>query len=152
MKRVITKLSKAGFNETSAEVLFNSDNARAFGVFEAQSCKFKLDWESDLIIPEVYDLGNEFYTIGIDQNFAIVDVGKCAVKLSVKLGYFYVETIVVDETIFVITELAIIKISKVSLQILKIEALPDIYQECLSYKNGILQIKCFGDIFLKFQA
>jgi len=75
MKVWIEKVTEADFYKMDIPVLFNDKmTSRCFGVITNGNQSFGLSWQSDLILPELVGVDSDIYTVGIDQDFCIVNL------------------------------------------------------------------------------
>jgi hypothetical protein len=138
-------ISSKEFNQENASMLFTDKvSNRCFGIFTNGKLTFRVAWHSDTIEPEVTEIATNIYVIGIDQNFVIVDLNNGQVLLKLELAYNFFGIQLIDNNIFVITELELIQINKNTFEVIKEHALPDFFKE-LEQVDDRLQVKCVGD-------
>ena len=143
---IIKRISKTAFRKLNSYELFKEDKEAAnnsFAVISESTNCFKIAWNSD-IEPMLIEIDANIYGIGIDQHFSIVDLNCNSVLLNINLFYNFFVTKLQGEWIYLITELEIIKISKLDFKIVKNYALPD-YFEGIEFLDGQVIVKCSGN-------
>ena len=147
----LTEISDFDFNNLDIPTLFvDKLTDRTFGVLSVGSNEYKLGWQSDNIKPVIKRINTLQYSIGIDLVFMIFDFTTCEVLLKLSLDYFFYDTKIYNEFIYVITELEIIKINIANLTVVEIYSLPD-YFESIEFNERYIIVKCIGDEFVKIE-
>ncbi|WP_154652532.1 hypothetical protein [Flavobacterium rivuli] len=144
MKVEFKAISESDFRETGSILLFNTERPRCYGIIFNEEISFKFGWQSDLITPEINEVSENVYSLGIDLNFAIIDFNKNSIVTNLLLDYFFYLTKLYEDYLYVITELSIIRIELVTFTIIETLYLPDIFKEIVFDKNRI-EVKCFND-------
>lgn len=121
---------------------------RFYGLFMAKNIGYRIAWYSDIVNPVINEWDDDIYSIGIDQNFAIIDFKKTEVLLNLKLSYNFYTIKNIKERIFIITELEIIELNKEDFQIKFHYELPEIFEEIIVDGNFI-EVLCFGDLKIR---
>lgn len=117
---------------------------RTFGVLSDGINEYKLGWQSDNIKPVIKWINTLLCSIGIDLVFIIFEFTTGWVLLKLSLDYFFYDTKIYNEFVYVITELEIIKINIVNLAVVEIYSLPDSF-ESIEFKERNIMVKCVGD-------
>lgn len=148
MNLTLQNISKIEFNNLNVPIIFDDVMcARCFAVLSNSQYTFKFSWRSDLIMPEIMEVGAGIYSLGIDQNISIIDFNTNIILLNLELTYFFYEVVVLN-FIYVITELELLRIDKHSFNVVEEIGLPDIFVE-MSVHNNKMEIKCMdGSIVL----
>lgn len=141
---IITELVETDFNKSKFPTLFSDERTnRVFALISYGDYAFKLAWQSDLIRPLVTEVAKEICTVGIDQNFAIVNFNTGSIVLKIVLDYLFYDVKVYDGYIYVVTELEVIKISQGAFEVIGRYDILDIFEE-IQFKNNEVQIRCSG--------
>ena len=141
----LTKISKDDFYSLTIPILFNDEHtSRRFGIVGNKEVQFGLSWQSDLIEPVVTGIGLNIYGVGIDQNFAIFDLALNSILFTLNLTYNFFTIQIFNDSVLVITELEIIRLSMLRFEILKRYPLPDYFDKSV-LSGGFLEIKCVGN-------
>ena len=144
MKAEFKVITESDFKESESVLLFNTERPRCYGIIFNEEISFKFGWQSDLITPEINEVSENVYSLGIDLNFAIIDFNKNSIVVNLLFDYFFYQTKLSEDFVYIITELSIIRIELVTLTIIETLYLPDIFKEIVFDKNRI-EIKCFND-------
>ena len=145
MKILIDELSGSDFNKSDFPILFSNElTDKVYGQIHCKKNGFKFAWQSTIVKPKVSKIDSNIYSIGIDQHFAIVDVNTSQIMLKLDLFYFFYDTRIYNNFIYVITELEIIRISQDTFKVHESYALPDFFEE-IEFKEGRLLINCSGN-------
>lgn len=142
---IFNEITEIQFNGVSVPILFSEENDKAnnhYAIISDGLYSFKFSWNSDLE-PVITEINSNVYSVGIDQHFAVVDFASNTTLLNLNLFYNFYDTKIFDEWIFVISELEILKISRLNLKMIEIYDLPDFFRE-IEYKGEVAEIKCSG--------
>lgn len=147
MKTVIKEISESQFNDSNTVLLFKDETSnRKFGLLD-EGVRFKLAWHSDSISPTITEIKPQLLGIGIDQNFAIVDVANPTPLLKLTLDYPYCTTEIFGGHIFVTSQLEIIKIDMNTWSVIQRYDLPEYYESMRPKGNGY-EVQCIEDVTL----
>ena len=94
-------------------------------------------------------MSENVYSVGIDLNFTIIDFKENIIISNLLLDYFFYETKLHDDFLYIITELSIIKIELITFRLIETLYLPDIFVE-IKFDNDRMQVKCFNDEIVYF--
>ena len=146
MNYKISKVDQDVFRSSELQNIFNNDeNSRCFAFLFFDNVKFKVNWQSDLIEPTVVDIGGDLIAVGVDLNFALINKIHGQVIYKVDLDYFFVESFILNNEVYAITELGVHKIAPINASS-QYYALPDCYHEH-EVLNGSVEITCEnGDV------
>ncbi len=136
-------INKNLFEASQSTLLFKIDRPRIFAIFKYSHTSFKLAWQSDLIQPEIDNLIDNIYSIGIDLNFAIVDFEKDNIILNLELDYFFYGIELHRGYLYLITELVITRIDLVTYKIHDNIWLPDFFTNMV-FTNDHIEITCIS--------
>jgi hypothetical protein len=145
MEVFIRKISKSEFKGLDIPVLFEDELLdRTFGVASDGKNQYKLGWQSELITPVLTYISALHCSIGIDLNFAIFEfaTGKILQKLS--LDYYFFDTQIFNDALYIITQLEIIKIDIADLVIIETYSLPDFF-DSIEFNHGVVAVKCIDN-------
>lgn len=125
----IKEISEESFENCAHPTLFrNILTDRKFGIVSKGTTSFKLGWQSNLIKPIVKEINSQVYAIGIDRNFAIIDLVFGDIIMKIDLFYFFYDLYVYEGFVFVITELEIIILDRINYLHLTEVPLPEFYK------------------------
>lgn len=145
MDSMLQQITENDFLESNALILFSEyKTSRNFGIFSFNDNSYKLSWQSDVSKPIITQITDNIYSIGIDLNFAIVDFKSNKILLNLDFFSFYYYTKLLDNFIYIVTELEIIKVDTMNFKVVEIIALPDIFREMTVLDDKII-IQCFDD-------
>ena len=148
----LTKLTESSFDKYNNDIIFQDDvSNRCYAIIEDEKFVFRLAWHSDLIEPVISELSEKIISIGIDQNFAIVDFGTGTISLKIRLPYNFLDARVFNQWVFVITELEILCIDKQHFQILNEFPLPEFFEE-MQFETTHIIVKCAENVTVKFSV
>jgi len=139
---IFKKITEEEFNKSALPILFNEATSRRFGEIVNGSNGFRFSWQSDLIEPVITEINKNIYSIGIDQNFAIVNLDENNVLLRLRLTYNFLTTKLYKGSIFVCTELEILRLEHGgNYQVLSSYPLPDFFEDII-FEDDIIKVKC----------
>jgi hypothetical protein len=145
MDSMLQQITENDFLESNALILFSEyKTSRNFGIFKFNNNSYKLSWQSDVSKPIITQITDNIYSIGIDLNFAIIDFKSNQILLNLDFFSFYYYTKLLDNFIYIVTELEIIKVDTMNFKVVKIISLPDIFKEMTVLDDKIV-IQCFDD-------
>ena len=138
----LLKINESEFNKLNIPILFNdSYTSRCFGVIKNNKYSYKFSWQSDLIQPILSEVINGIFSIGIDQNFTIINFNLNLIAFKLELNYTFYDTKIFNDLIYVITELEIIKINALTFKVLEEYLLPDIFEEII-FEEKKISVRC----------
>ncbi len=141
----IDRITKEKYQALKLKNLFEEKiTDRAFATILINNVVYKFAWGSDIVKPVIKIINNQYCTIGIDLEFIVINMIENTVIDRVKLNFFYYDTQVFNNFLFVITELQILKMSKQSFKIIDKIDLPDIFESFDVTDQGVL-VTCFND-------
>ncbi len=141
----IKEISELEFKKLNIPVLFEDESMdRAFGVISDGKNEYKLGWQSDNIKPIIKWINTVLYSIGIDLTFVLFEFNTGRILQKLSLNYFFYDTEIYNESLYVITELEIVKINITDLAIVETFSLPNFF-ESIEFNEGIVAVKCVGD-------
>ncbi|WP_026706157.1 hypothetical protein [Flavobacterium soli] len=139
------EISESEYNYLQLPVLFEDKlTDRVFGLFSNGINEYKFGWQSTIIKPHIDFIDSSRCLIGIDLNFIIFEITTGEIFLKLSLDYFYYDTKINKDLLYVITELEIIKLSIIDFRIIQIYSLPDFFESIEFYDERIV-IKCVND-------
>ena len=149
MNVILKNLTKEEFNNNKNPILFKDEIANnRHALITNSKLAFLMAWHSDLIEPVISEIRDSIVSVGVDQNFAIVDFKNNCIPLNLNLSYNFLDASIFRSWIFIITELEIIKADRNSFQILNEYGLPDLFQNIL-FKEDRIIVKCAEDISIE---
>ena len=135
-------ITEIEYQHISLPILFqNRYTNRRFGLIEDKEVGFKLAWQSDLIEPDFLKLSEEQYLIGVDQNFAVVDFSSMEVLIKIPLASNYLASDIMNDKVFVSSELEVLQLSLEDFRIMNRYLLPDVFENIRTNK-GELFVSC----------
>ena len=143
MKRFeLINISKEEFNREKAPFISQIGSPfRCFGLITDGEKSFKMAWQSDKIKPWVKEIGPNICGVGIDQNFSIVDFNSGLIRLKLSLTYNFYTVYIFLGSIFVITELEILKLDGTTFEVIVEYGLPDFF-EGIEIEGDHLKVMC----------
>lgn len=151
MQVSIKEISESDFNNLELPVLFEDKlTDRVFGIISNGVNEYKLSWQSTVSKPKITVIDNFRYSIGIDLVFVIFEFLTGKILLQLSLDYFFYDTRIYNEFLYVITELEIIKVNTKDLLVVETFALPD-YFESIEFNEKTILVKCVSDELVVLQ-
>ncbi len=144
MELKFNEITEADYNSLDAKELIKADSLIQYNHFiEIVVCQqsVKLCWQSDSVFPDIYNIDDHIFFIGIDLDFLIFDFFDSKTKLSVKLDNYYIEHHLFNEILLVITELDIYMINTQSIVIDSVIHLPDAFSH-IKFDNDNARVSC----------
>lgn len=146
MEVFLKKIEEKVYNRMKSIILFSDKvSNRCFGVITNGITEYRLSWYSNLVEPVITNLSANIYSIGIDQNFVIIDFDKELILLKLNLDYNFINVKIFFGFIYLITELEIAKIDQITFNKIEEYGLPDFFEEIILQNNHIT-VKCLGDL------
>lgn len=148
MKNQFKIVSEKEFNSFSDYPILFQDKGifnRSFGLLLSHKQSYRIAWHSDTINPLIQELNTNICSVGIDQNFAIIDFDKIKVILNLKLSYNFFTVKVIRERIFVVTELEIIELNNNDFQVVCHYDLPEIFEQ-MNINGEFIDVLCMEDV------
>ena len=133
------------------EVFSNKLYAHSFGEISdiVGNCKFA--WQSTIVEPQIIELSEFTYAIGIDQNFAIVNLSNKYINVNVYTDSCIVSIIKVKGCILVCTQLEVFKYNNGgSYELLSSTDLPEFFEDAIITDDKIA-IKTYGGSLIDLQ-
>jgi len=141
----IKEISESEFKKLKIPVLFEDESIdRTFGFVSDGKNEYKLGWQSENIKPVLKWINTILCSIGVDLMFVIFEFTTGRILQKISLNYYFYDTRMSNGSIYVITQLEIIKINTTDLTIIETYSLPD-YFESIEFNEGIVVVKCVGD-------
>lgn len=144
-------ISEKQFLSSKNPRLFSEDEySRSFGFIENEnSQKINLAWRSSQIEPQLIHIRGAFYAVGIDNEFAIINMQYLHPVVKLKLQFNYSETTIIDQSkIILASEQEVYIIDNETFVIDDLLHLPDIY-ESISVNNNEILVKCLEGEYYK---
>ncbi|RUT67825.1 hypothetical protein D0817_24335 [Flavobacterium cupreum] len=146
---IINSIDKIRFMESDSKAVFyNQETNSSFGELVHNNFTCKIGWNSSLIAPKILEIESNIYSIGIDQNFAVIDFNSNEIILNVELPYFFYDTKIYKERMYICMELEILVLDKSNYSILKEIPLPDFYEE-INFEDNLEIITCVDGSIIK---
>lgn len=140
---MINFISESEYKQSVYPALFEDEDIynRMYAAISENNRGYKFAWQSDGIKPCVFEIRKNIFALGVDTNFAIVDLYTGRINMKICLNYFLFDIKIISDFLYVITELEIIKIDKNQYEIVTRYDLPDIF-ETIEMKDNIIFVKC----------
>lgn len=140
----LKKVSLVEFEHDSSPILFGSiAKDRVFSILTIKNKSYKLSWQSELVEPVVKIQDDSICMVGVDLNFAIFNFHTSEIFLNLQLEYFFCTIKFHGNSMYIITEMEVIKIDVMSFDIIDRIILPDLFMK-FYIDNGNSIIECFG--------
>lgn len=125
----VDRITKEKYQELKIKNLFEEKMTDCvYATILINNVVYKFAWASDLVTPVIKIINNQYCTIGIDLDFIVINMIENVVIDSVKLNYFFYDTQIFNNFLFVITELEILKIEMQNFKIIDEIGLPEIFE------------------------
>ena len=138
----LERIANREFYVSKYQTLFyDNETNRSFGKLALKEGGWKFGWRSSGVSPILKKITDEVYCIGIDQDLAVVNVTNLRKLRYLKLDFFLLEIEVFGEFVFVMTELEILKLEKVSFNVVATYQLPDNFVS-IDFSKPTISILC----------
>lgn len=136
------------YNSLIAIDLFSTNEfSRKFGKFNVKNVIFKLAWRSDIIVPEIKYLTQNYLFVGIDNSIVVINLNTSEIIVKLVLQWNFIEIKSTIGYFYIITEQSIITFSLSNFTITSYNDFPDIIESVEIIKNE-LQVLCMdGDSY-----
>ena len=106
-------VSKATYNAAQLPVLFGErPDDSCFGIISSGDWGYRFSWDDGAISPFLTDVYDAVYSIGYEQNVALVDFTAYRVLTELWLTFVYCDTLLFFDAIIIATEAEIILLDK----------------------------------------
>ncbi len=140
------QIEKSEFSSLCENIIFHNEKTdKLYGTIVSGERKFCFSWRSDLIDPKIFEINSSIVAVGIDQNFALIDVKQNEILLNLNLDYNFYDIKLYGDSIFVATELIIIEINSITFKVLNEYDLPEIYED-ISINESMINVQCLYDV------
>lgn len=144
----LKNLTEEDFYKLNLPILFGERiTNRRFAILTNGQQTFGLAWGSHLMDPIITEISLNVFGVGIDQYYSIANFTMGGIELTLSLTYNFVCATVISETLFIITEVEIVKVNTITFEVVEEYGLPGPFRE-MSVKNNMLEIKCTGIDFI----
>ncbi|MBB5648931.1 hypothetical protein [Pedobacter cryoconitis] len=150
---LFNEITKIEFNALNELTLFKEADDRAnnhYAIISDGMYGLKFSWNSE-IEPVIIEVKPKVYSIGIDQHFAVVDFSSNTILLNLNLFYNFYDTKIFKEWIFIISELEILKVSRLDFNIIETYELPDFFSD-IEFKGEVVEIRCSGGEIMQLKT
>lgn len=150
---LFNEITKIEFNALNELTLFKEADDRAnnhYAIISDGMYGLKFSWNSE-IEPVIIEVKPKVYSIGIDQHFAVVDFSSNTILLNLNLFYNFYDTKIFKEWIFIISELEILKVSRLDFNIIETYELPDFFSD-IEFKGEVAEIRCSGGEIIQLKT
>ncbi len=132
-------ISEEEFKANCQNLLFNErEFDKKFAFIEIGNKRFFFSWSSDLVTPSIFSYEDAFIFIGIDQNYAIISIERKEVLKTISLDYLFYESKVIDNMLYVCTELSILVLSIPQFDLHRKIDLQEIFSSISSVKGELV--------------
>jgi hypothetical protein len=144
MQKILLEIiSPDKFNTIQFKIFEDILLNRVFGIIRYEKKEYGIAWQSDILSPVITEISDGIYSIGVDQNFAIVNFNIDKIEFNTTLTYNFCNSYIYKEDIYIISELEVIKMNVQTFEIQDCYALPDIFEE-IFFENNHLEITCMN--------
>lgn len=145
MKIKFEEVTECKYVNDDSVMLFEDEIMnRKFGIISTVGAQYKFGWHSTIVKPVIDLIKEEYCSIGIDLKFVVFNINSGKVLLNLNLDFWFYESFIFNQYLFIITELEIVKVDIKSYGIAKTYLLPDIFEQYKIDQNRIV-IKCVND-------
>jgi hypothetical protein len=149
---MIRTISEAEYKLSVYPILFEEENNNSNRVYAtiSDNAGYKFAWQSDEIKPCLVKVNAGIFALGVDTNFAIVDLFSQKIILKIPLDYFLYDIKIIKNFLYVIAELEIITVDLFNYEIIKRYDLPDVLKNIELIDNRIL-VNCMDDQIINIE-
>lgn len=106
-------VSKATYDAAQLPVLFGErPDDSCFGIISSGDWGYRFSWDDGATSPFLTDVYDAVYSIGYEQNVALVDFATYSVPAELWLTFIYCDTLLFNDAIIIATEAEIILLDK----------------------------------------
>jgi hypothetical protein len=133
------KIKKSEFNnKENSIVLLEKISDDNFGEIQLNGCLFQLGWRGDFILPVIKEIDSVIFGLGVDFNFIIVNSEKKETIFKLELDEYFINFIVINNEIYIASELKVIQLAINNFEILNEFYLPEIFDDFVIMQNSIV--------------
>lgn len=148
MKVIIKEISETDFKKINLPILFDNELFdRVFGIIFHKRNVFKIGWQSTIVKPIISSITTNIYSIGIDLNFVIFNLSEEKILQKMNLNYFFYDTKIYNDFLYIITELEIIKINILDLKVNQKYTLTDYFESIEFIEDNAIVKSVDGNLF-----
>lgn len=141
------KITEEEFKAVDLPIIFeNKLTDRSFAIVYKNIDFFKFGWQSTNVDPILIQLREDTFAIGVDLICSIVDTYAKKVLKNIKLNYFFFDFKLINDMLFVITELEVLKLNIVNFEIVENYLLSDFFESIEISKDNIIINTVDGNI------
>jgi hypothetical protein len=137
----LKSIDENSFQKSKNKLFSDQKTDRCFAEIRTKNKVYTIAWRSDLIEPDLYEISDSIFAIGVDQKFIIVNSFSDLILFNVDLIYNFHKVKKVGKSLFVATELEVYEIGLQDYSLKTKLDLPD-YFEKIEIKNNALFITC----------
>ena len=127
----ITYTNKEDFSLSNTTVLFDDElYANTFCICTYNNKHYKFSWASRTIKPEIHELRENVFSIGVDQVFLIYDFSTDRALLKCHFFSYFYESLIIGEKLIIICELEYSVVDLNTCTVVGSDAFPDIFVKC----------------------
>ena len=133
------KINKAEFKtKKGSSVLLEKNSDDNFGEIQWNGRVFQLGWRGDFILPVIKVIDSINFGLGVDFDFIIVHCEKEEIRYKIELDEYFINFIVIENEIYIASELKVIQLGINNIKILNEFYLPEIFDRFVVTKNSII--------------
>ena len=150
MSFVFKEITEAEYQELNCRAIIEEDSRFfcSFAKIETVHDCYKLCWVSELVSPEIIEVGKGVLAIGIDFDFVVIDLNDNVEKLHLDFPCYFCCTIKNDDFLIVVSQTEIFVVNSQYDVSAKID-LPDICED-VKLVDGMLNIRCMDGFCLEY--
>ena len=139
MSIVLLNITKEDFLQSMYPIVFDDSGFnRRFAVVSNGTIGYRIAWGSTLIDPIIVELEPSIFGLGVDQHFAILDFSRNRIVAVLQLDYNLSMILSLLDSVFVVTEQKILRLSKSDYRVLKEYDTPDIVEDVESVGDKLV--------------
>lgn len=139
----IEKISENRFEELTEKLVFQNENSTRFALVGCGGAIYCVGWRSAEVDLDVRVINDHYFSIGIDQFFAIVGIDSWKILVKKHLDFFYMESVLSDGKAYFFSEMSTFMYSAESCEFITEVDHPDVYQAHV-VEDGKVIVECMN--------
>lgn len=139
----VKKISESRFEELSGKLVFRNENSTQFALVACGGSTYCVGWRSTEVDLDVRVINDHYFSIGIDQFFAIVGIDFWKILVKKNLDFFYMGSAISDGKVYFFSEMSTFVYSAESCEFLTEVGHSDVYQAHV-IEGGKVIVECMN--------
>ncbi len=102
----IKKIPESRFEELNDKLVFRNENSTQFALVACGEASYCVGWRSTEVDLDIRVINDKYFSIGIDQYFAIVGIDSSKVVVKKNLDSFYMGSVIFDGKTYFFSEMS----------------------------------------------